>query len=52
MYSSPNVFRLTKSRRMWWAGHVERMRESTVVYRVLEGRPEGKSPFGRQKRRW
>jgi hypothetical protein len=41
-----------KSRRMRWAGHVARMREGWVVYRVLVGKPEGKRALGRPTRRW
>jgi hypothetical protein len=41
-----------KSRRMRLAGHVARMREGRGVYRVLVGRPEGKRPLGRPRRRW
>jgi hypothetical protein len=37
---------------MRWAGHVARMREGRNVYRVLVGRPEGKRPLGRPRRRW
>ena len=44
--------RLIKSRRMRWAGHVERMGEERAVYRVLVGKPEGKRPLERPKRRW
>jgi hypothetical protein len=44
----PNIVRVIKSRRMWWAGHVARTGEGTDVYRFLAGRPEGKRPFGRQ----
>ena len=51
MYYSPNVFRVIKTRRMRWAGHVARMGESRVVYRVLVGKPEGKRPLGRPRRR-
>jgi hypothetical protein len=51
-YSSPNIIRMVKSRRMRWAGHVARMEEGSGVYRVLVGRPEGKRPLGRPKRRW
>jgi hypothetical protein len=50
--SSPNTFRVIKSRRMRWAGHVARMEERRVVYRVLVGKPEGKRPLGRPRRRW
>ena len=46
LYSSPNIVRVIKSRRMRWAGHVARMGEERVVYRVLVGKPEGKSPQG------
>jgi hypothetical protein len=40
LYSSPNIVRVIKSRRMRWAGHVARMGERKGVYRVLVGRPE------------
>jgi len=50
--SSPNVFRLTKSGRMRWAGHVARMREGRGACRAVGGRPEGKRPFGRPRHRW
>jgi hypothetical protein len=52
LYSSPNIVRMIKSRRMRWAGHVARIAEGKGVYRVLVGRPEGKRPLGRPKRRW
>ena len=52
LYFSPNIVRLIKSRRMRWAGHVARMGEKRVVYRVLVGKPEGKMPLGRSMRRW
>jgi hypothetical protein len=52
LYSSPNIVRVIKSRRMKWAGHVARMGEGRGVYRVLVGRPEGKRPLGGPKRRW
>jgi hypothetical protein len=52
LYSSPNIVRVIKSRRMRWAGHVARMREGRVVYRVLVGKPEGKIPLGRPRLRW
>jgi hypothetical protein len=45
LYSSPNIVRVIKSRRMRWAGHVARMREGRGVDRVLVGRPEGKRPL-------
>jgi len=46
LYSSPNIVRVKKSRRMRWAGHVARMGERRGVYRILVGKPEGKSHFG------
>jgi hypothetical protein len=52
LYSSPNIFRVIKSRRMRWAGHVARIGEGTGVYRVLVGNPERKRPLGRPRRRW
>ena len=52
LYSSPNIFRVIKSRRMRWEGHVARMVERRGVYRVLAGKPEGKRPLGRPGRRW
>ena len=51
LYSSPNIVRVIKSRRMRWAGHVARMGEERMVYRVLVGKPEGKRPLGRPRRR-
>ena len=52
LYSSPNIVRVIKSRRIRWAGHVERMGEERRVYRVLVRKPEGKRPLGRPRRRW
>jgi hypothetical protein len=52
LYCSPNIVRVIKSRRMRWAGHVARMGEERGVYRVLVGKPEGKRPLGRPRRRW
>jgi hypothetical protein len=52
LYSSPNIVRVFKSRRMRWAGHVARMREGRGVYKVLVGSPEGRRPLGRPRRRW
>jgi hypothetical protein len=52
LYSSPNIVRVIKSRRMRWAGHVARMGQGRGVYRVLVGRPEGKRPLARPRRRW
>jgi hypothetical protein len=47
LYSSPNIVRVIKSGRMRWAGHVARMGDRRSVYRILEGKPEGKRPLGR-----
>ena len=44
--------RVVKSRRMILVGHVARMGERNGVYRVLVGKPEGKRPLGRPRRRW
>jgi hypothetical protein len=52
LYSSSNIFRVIKSKRMRWAGHVARMGEGRGVHRVLFGRPEGKRPLGRPRLRW
>ena len=49
---SPNMVQVIKSRRMRWVGHVARMGEERGVYRVLVGKPEGKKPLGRPRRRW
>jgi hypothetical protein len=51
LYSSPNIIRMIKSGRMKWAGHVARMGEGRGVYRILVGKPEGKRPLGRPRRR-
>jgi hypothetical protein len=52
LYSSLDIIRQVKSRRMRWAGHVARMGEERKVYKVLMGNPEGKRPLGRPRRRW
>jgi hypothetical protein len=52
LYSSPSAIRIIKSRRMRWAGHVARMAEKRNAYRLLVGKPEGKRPLGRPRRRW
>jgi hypothetical protein len=52
LYSSSNIVRVIKSRKMRWVGHVARMGEGRGVYRVLVGRPEGKRSLGRPRRRW
>ena len=51
LYSSPNVLRVIKTRRMRWAGHVARMGERRGVYRVLVGKTEGKRPLRRPRRK-
>jgi hypothetical protein len=52
LYSSPDIIRQIKSRRMRWTRQVARMGEGRKVYRVLVGKPEGKRPLGRPRRRW
>ena len=52
LYTSPNIVRVIKSRRMRWAGHVARMGEEKGLYRVLVGKTEGKRPLGKPRRRW
>jgi hypothetical protein len=52
LYSSLNIVRVIKSRRMRWAGHVARMGKGRSVYTILAGRPEGKRPLGRPRHRW
>jgi hypothetical protein len=52
LYSSPKNIRQIKSRRTRWAGHVARMGEERNVYRVLMGKPQGKRPLERLRRRW
>jgi hypothetical protein len=52
LYSSPNIIKQIKSRRMRWAGHVARMEEERNVYKVLVGKTEGKRPLERPRHRW
>ena len=52
LYSSPNIVRMIKSRRMRWAGHVARMGKRRDMYRVLVGKPEGRRSLGRPRHRW
>ena len=52
LYSSPNTLQEIKSRRKRWEGHVARMEEGRGVHKVLVGKPEGKRPLGRPRRRW
>jgi hypothetical protein len=52
MYSSPNKIKIIKSRRMRWAGRVAGIGEKRNMYRLLVGKPEGKGPLGRPRRKW
>ena len=52
LFSIPNIVRMVKSRKMRLAGHVARMGEGRGVHRFLVGKPEGKWPLGRPRRRW
>jgi hypothetical protein len=52
LYSSPNIIRMIKSRRMTGAEHVARMAEKRNAYRILVRKPEGKRPLGRPRCRW
>ena len=51
LYTSPNIVPVIKSRRMRWAGHVARVVDGRGVYRVLVGKPEGRRPMGKPRRR-
>jgi hypothetical protein len=51
LHSSPSIIRIIKSSRMRWAGHVAQIGEKRNVYWLLVGKPEGKRPLGRQRRR-
>jgi transcription termination factor 2 len=52
LYSSANIILVIKSRRLRWAGHVARMEERRGAYRALVGKPEGRRPLERPRRRW
>jgi hypothetical protein len=52
LYSSPSIIRIIKSRRMRWEGHVARIGEKRIAYRLLVGKIDGKRPLGRPRRRW
>jgi hypothetical protein len=52
LYASPSIIRIIKSRMMRWAGHVAGMGEKRNACRLLVGKPEGKRPLGRPRRRW
>ena len=51
-YRSPNIVRVIKSRRLIQAGHVARMEEARSAFKILTGKPTGKRPLGRPRRRW
>jgi hypothetical protein len=51
-YSSQNIIRHLKSRRLWWVGHMARMGEERKVYMVLVGMRKGKRPLGKLRHRW
>jgi hypothetical protein len=52
LYSSPSIIEIIKARRMRWTWHVARMGEKRNAYRLLVGKPEGRRPLGRPRRRW
>ena len=52
LYRSPNIVRMIKSRKLRWAGHVARMEEGRSAFKILTGKPTGKRPWGRPRRRW
>ena len=52
LYCSPNIVRVIKSRRLRRTGHVARMEEGRSAFKMLTGKPTGKIPLGRPRRRW
>ena len=52
MYRSPNIVRVIKFRTLRWAGHVAIMEEGRSAFKILTGKPAGKRPLGRPRRRW
>jgi hypothetical protein len=52
LHSSPSIIRMIKSRRMRWTRHIARIEEKRNAYWILVGKPEGKRPMGRPRRRW
>jgi hypothetical protein len=52
LYSSPSIIRVIKARRLRWVGHVASMGEVRGAYNILDGKPEGRRPLGRPRRRW
>jgi hypothetical protein len=52
LYAFPNIFRVIKSRKMRWAGHVARMVDRRVAYRIVIGTHEGRRPLGTPRKSW
>ena len=52
LYRSPNIVRVIKSRGSKWVGHVPRLQEGRSTLKILTGKPTGKTPWGRPRRRW
>jgi hypothetical protein len=52
LYCSSSIIRMTKTKMIRWAGQVARTRAKRNAYRILVGKPEGKRPLGRPRRRW
>ena len=52
LYCLSNIFRAIKSRRLRWVGHIARMAEDRSAFKILTGKPTGKRPLGRPRRRW
>ena len=52
LYRSPYIVRMIKTRRLRWAGHVDRMEECRSAFKSLTGKPIGKRPFKKTRRRW
>jgi hypothetical protein len=52
LYSSPSIIRMIMPRRMRWTGHIALIREKRNAYKLLVGKPEGKRPLERPRRRW
>ena len=52
LYRSPNTVRIIESRRLRWAGHEARLEEVRSAFKILTGKPSGKRPSGRSRRRW
>ena len=52
LYRSPNIVRVIKSRILRCAGHVAKREEGRIAFKILTGKPTGKIPLGRPRRRW